>query len=135
MTDFGISGKRTVRTDVVAVKVNLAQSEYLYYRLTVEGAEAVFEFGCEHRSMISQNDFTDHPKAEYEWDWGKKPEDRDAPRDTYGVDVLFLTATKYTLLAEHRDKDKKVIQVLKDIDYESQNPKDKFHETLSVYSK
>ncbi len=134
MADFGNAGKRTARQQLGSVQVNRTAGEYLSYKLTVEGATPIFSFACEHRSLRSEKDFPGHPMREYEWLWGKDDADSDADDDVYVVGMSFLTATKYTLRVEHRRDDDSVIKLLKDIDYESQDPNDNFKETLRVFS-
>jgi hypothetical protein len=133
MPDFGNAGKRTVRKHVGAVQVKLSAGEHLAFKTTVEGAEAVFTFACEHKARRSADEFPGHPKQVYEWTWGKAANDSDASDDEYGVRMSFVSATKYTLLVEHRKNDT-VLAALKDIDYESQDPTDKFTETLRIFS-
>ena len=134
MPDFGNAGKRTVRKYTPTVRVAITQGEYLFYRLTVWGAEGQFSFSCSHRTLRSAADFPGHPKQVYEWTWGQKASDKDDDDDIYGVRMAFITATKYTLLVEHRRKDGSVIQLLTDIDYESTDPGDSYQEDLHVVS-
>ena len=44
----------------------------------------------------------------------------------------FAAAMKYTLVIEQRDRNNQLIQTLKDIDFESKSPEDKFPEGLRV---
>ncbi|HEY6189857.1 MAG TPA: hypothetical protein VIW80_19545 [Pyrinomonadaceae bacterium] len=132
MADFGTAGKRTVRVFKAAAIVRFKQGEHLHFRLTVQGAEPIFTFGCADRSLLSEHEFAGHPKKVYEWDWGLAAGDIDNADDMYGVAMIFLTAVKYTLLLEHRNKDSKLIKVLKDIDYESQAPEDNFTEIIEI---
>jgi len=136
MPDFGNAGTRTIRQNRLAVIVNIANGEYLFFRLTVQGAQPEFAFACEHRTLRSSTvqDFPGHPQQVYEWTWGKDPLDSDNNDDMYGVRVKFTAAIKYTLLVVHRRKDDSVIKVLKDIDYASQDPSDQFQELLHVFS-
>ncbi len=141
MADFGKAGKLTFRTHDVAVVVSLTNKEYLYYKLTVEGAVPIFTFACIHTPRLSEHQFAGHPKKVYEWTWcrptagaGTPNEDSDAPDDMYVVAMSFITAIKYTLLVEHRDQNNNVIRRVKDIDYESQAPEDNYTETLRVFT-
>lgn len=69
----------------------------------------------------------------YEWNWLKNPGEGDASQDIYGMQLSFVSATKYTLRIEHRNSKDGLIQLLQDIDYESQDPKDWFQEPLEVF--
>jgi len=69
MADFGKSGKLTIRTHDVAALVSLTNKEYLYYKLTVQGAEPIFTFACMHGPRLSEHQFSGHPKKVYEWTW------------------------------------------------------------------
>ncbi len=139
MPDFGNAGELTVRAHDVATTVKLSEGEYIHYTLTVQGAEPIFTFACEHNDRLSEHDFAGHPKQVYEWTWGRSTslddipnESEDASDDVYVVTMAFVTAIKYTLLAEKCDANDQVIRTLKDIDYESQDPTDTFTESLRV---
>jgi hypothetical protein len=141
MPDFGNAGKLTVREHDVAALVKLSEGEYIHYQLTVEGAEPIFTFACTHSDRLSADDFDGHPKQVYEWTWGRSEslddlpnEPTDSADDTYVVSMAFITAIKYTLVAEKRDANDDVMRTLKDIDYESQDPEDSFTETLRVFT-
>jgi len=134
MPDFGVAGKLTVREFDGAVKVRISSGEYLFFRLTVQGAVPLFTFACKHQPRLSEHQFPGHPKKVYEWTWSKGTDESDAQDDMYGVAMSFLTAIRYTLVCEHRDAKDNLINLLKDIDYESQHPADNFTETLSVFT-
>lgn len=134
MPDFGVAGKITVREFDGAVKVRVGQGEHLFFRLTVQGAEPIFTFACKHKARLSEHEFPGHPKKVYEWTWSRSADESDASDDMYGVAMTFLTAIRYTLLVEHRDAQGTLINLLKDIDYESQHPQDNFTETLRVFT-
>jgi hypothetical protein len=114
--------------------VNTTGGEYLYFKVTVKGAEPIFTFACKHRARRSAQQFSGHPKGEYEWTWSHNNNESDAADDMYVVGMLFITAIKYTLLVEHRSQDDQLINKLKDIDYESQEPSDSFTEALRVFT-
>lgn len=133
MGNFGNAGKRTARTDVDTVLLHLSAKEYLSYKVTAEGAEAVFTLACAHRLLKAANQFPGHPKQSYEWNWFQNAGEGDASQDIYGMQFSFLSAIKYTLRIEHRNAQNAVIQLLQDIDYESQDPKDWYQESLEVF--
>ena len=132
MADFGVAGKLTIREFDAAVKVRVSQGEYLFFRLTVKGAEPIFTFACKHKARLSEHQFAGHPKKVYEWTWSKGQNESDLPMDMYAVGMSFITAIRYTLLVEHRDQNDGLIDLLKDIDYESTHSADNFTETLRV---
>lgn len=133
MSDFGKGGKITIRENDNAVMVNVSSGEHLHYKLTVKGAEPIFTFACKHKARLSEHEFNGHPKKVYEWDWCKSMDESDSTDDLYVVAMLFITAVKYTLLVEHRDNKGSLVNKLKDIDYESQEPTDNFTEILRVF--
>jgi hypothetical protein len=133
MGNFGKAGKRTARTDIDTVLVHFAAHEYLYYKVIAKGAEAVFTFACAHRLLKAANQFPGHPMETYAWKWFKNPGEGDASQDIYGMQFSFLPAIKYTLRIEHRDAKDALIQLLQDIDYESQDPTDWYQEALEVF--
>ncbi len=132
MADFGVAGKLTIREYNGAVKVKVSQGEYLYFKLTVKGAEPIFTFACKHKARLSEHEIPGHPKKVYEWNWSKGQDDSDQPMDMYALGMSFITAVRYTLLVEHRDKNDVLIDLLKDIDYESSHSADNYTETLRV---
>lgn len=132
MPDFGVAGKLTIREYDGAVKVRVSQGEYLYFRLTVKGAEAIFTFACKHKARLSEHQFPGHPKQVYEWTWSKGQDESDQQMDMYALGMSFMTAVRYTLSVEHRDVNDAMIDLLKDIDYESNHPTDSYTETLRV---
>lgn len=133
MGSFGNAGKRTVRTSKDGVGVSLTNGEHLNYKLTALGAVPVFNLSCEHRTLFSETDFGP-PKMNYEREWPKAPSEKDSDDDVYVFSLSFFKATKYTLVVERHDATHKVLEVLKDIDYESDDPADAFRETLRVFS-
>jgi hypothetical protein len=133
MSNFGNAGTRTARVDIDTVLVHLSVGEYLSYKVVAKGAEAVFTFACAHRLLKAANQFPGHPMASYDWKWFKNPGEGDASQDIYGVQFSFASAVKYTLRIEHRNAQDGLIQLLQDIDYESQDPKDWYQEPLEVF--
>jgi hypothetical protein len=141
MSDFGKDGKLTIRAHDVAAMVKLSAGEYIFYKLTVQGAEAIFTYACKHKARLSEHQFSGHPKQVYEWTWcrtakldGMPNQPNDAGDDMYVVTMAFITTLKYTLVVEQRAENDSVIRTLKDIDYESQAPEDTFTETLRVFT-
>lgn len=132
MADFGIAGKLTIREFDGAVRVRVSQGEYLFFRMTVKGAEPIFTFACQHKARISEHEFSGHPKKVYEWTWSKNGDDSDLKNDVYAITMSFITTLRYTLVVEHRDSSDALIDLLKDIDYESNHPTDNFTETLRI---
>ena len=135
MADFGKMGKVTLRTDNVAALVNISTGEYLSYKLTVNGANPIFTYACEHKPRLSEHQFPGHPLNTYRWDWCRgAATDSDSNDDMYAVTMSFIAALKYTLLIRQHDSTGAVIKTIKDVDYESSSPKDNFTATLHIFS-
>ncbi|HKS42805.1 MAG TPA: hypothetical protein VJX74_19490 [Blastocatellia bacterium] len=133
-THFGTAGTRTVHKSSGIVIVDQTQGQFLTFKLSVKGAQAVFTFACKHRPLLSEINFPGHPLATYEWEWLKQLSDFDAHDDQYGVRMSFVPAIKYTLVVDHCDATGTVIERLKQIDYESADSQDKFEEPLRVFT-
>jgi hypothetical protein len=132
--DFGKAGKITIRKDKIGVGVDLGAGQYLFYRLTVKGAEPFFAWACEHDTRLTAGDFEGHPMRVYEWTWCRGgASDKDADDDVYSVEMRFTAATKYTLFVEVRDVNNASVKTVKDLDFESQAPQDFFVSTLRVF--
>ena len=65
---------RTARKDANAVELDNPAGEHLFFRLTAEGGQAAFAFGCRDRDILIADDFPGHPKEVYEWAWAKMKE-------------------------------------------------------------
>jgi hypothetical protein len=136
---FGNKGKRTSRVDENAVIVDSKKKEYLDFKLTVKGAKAIFTFACMHKPYKKESDFSGFPAIdEFEWMWGKNAGEfhhkaEGQKKDKYGVRMSFVPAVKYTLVVKHCDENGGTIEVLKDVDYESQDPHDTFVEFFTVF--
>jgi hypothetical protein len=136
---FGTKGKRTARADANAVEVNATAGEYLSFDLAVRGASALFTFSCLHKLHMNQSSFQGFPSVDrFTWNWGKRASDFQhgdvlLAEDEYLVRMSFVPAIKYTLVVERRNRDGDTLEVLKDIDYESQDPTDRFGELLTVF--
>jgi hypothetical protein len=140
MADFGNTGTVTIRTNNETAEVRVSAGEFLAYKLTVEGAAAIFTFICARATQLSQQDFAGDPKQVYQWTWchsAANPPDVlnrcvDARNQSHQVAMQFAAAIKYTLLIEHCDLANTLIKTVKDIDFESQGPEDLFVEGLNV---
>src|SRR5712675_2391649 len=134
MADFGSTGIVTVKTNNETASVKVSAGEFLAYKLTVEGAAAIFTFICARATQLSHQDFAGDPKQVYQWTWCRasaNPPDVlnrcvDARDQSHQVAMQFAAAIKYTLLIEHRDQADNLIKTVKDIDYASQGPEDLF---------
>jgi hypothetical protein len=71
----------------------------------------------------------------YEWNlgvgMGQEPDS--TKKDTYAVGMLFTSAVAYTLEVEHLTRDEELVERLIDVDYESDDPEDKYTEILAVF--
>jgi hypothetical protein len=138
-TGFGNKGKRTVRAYRTGAKINAANGEFLSFNLKVKGAKAIFTFACMHKSHLTESSFPGYPHIdEFEWTWGKNlgelhHKQQGLTDDEYIVRMSFVPAVKYTLVVNHCAQNGDTIRVLKDIDYESQDPNDRFGELLTIF--
>jgi hypothetical protein len=128
MADFGNAGKLTIRTDKGAVMVRAGQK--IQYFLNVQGDIPVFSFACSHRVRLSEKNFPG-PQAKYAWAW-EYPVDADSPDDGYVVEMSFFTALKYTLRAELQTANGNLLDVIKDLDAESDDSNDRFPSSIEV---
>jgi hypothetical protein len=139
VSGFGNKGTRTARKDRNAVEVNTGAGEYLSFVLTVKGAKAIFTFSCMHQAFKTESSFPGFPAIdEFSWTWGENPSELHHKEDgleddEYVVRMSFVPAIKYTLIVKHCRANGTTLRVLKDIDYESQDPKDRFGELLTVF--
>ena len=105
----------------------------------MKGAKAVFTFACKDKTHKNASDFPGFPAlSKFKWTWGKNAGElhhkaEGKKKDTYGVRMVFVPAVKYTLVVKHCDQNGNTIEVLKDIDYESQDPTDTFFEFFTVF--
>jgi len=143
MADFGNAGTITVKSaNEAATLVDSTAGEYLFYRLTVSGANPRFTFTCDS-NKFSHGDFPGDPKSVYEWSWnraaplapGAPNAVTGAPNDTHVTFLDFITATKYSLFIEQRRADDTRVKVLRDVDYASQDSNDTFGDMLDVLIK
>lgn len=137
-TRFGKAGTRTVRTYEPAVAIKFKEGEFLRFKLTVRGAEAIFAFACKHTERLSQASFSDHPTRIYQWDLGvdMEQEPDTTKKDTYALGMLFTAVApgRYTLEVTHLSRDEQLVEQLIDVDYASTDPTDKYTEVLGVFA-
>jgi hypothetical protein len=133
--DFGTGGKLTVRSNVMGAAINISGGESIRGKVTANGpGQAVFSFGCQHRSLWSAPDFPGHPKKIYEWTHLKQVGDADAPSDTHALTVAFIGGiTSYTFLLEKLGANGAVLVTLKDFDASSTAPADVFHSSITLF--
>ncbi len=144
MPGFGFAGKITVgKARTGAVLLHPEMQQYLYFSLTVNGGTPIFNFGRDGSKLIRAESFGGHPKQVYQWTLGRKITPTDPSEELlmidphlddhmYGIGMEFFHALKYTLRVEHRDRDDNVIELLKDVEFESNDSRDFFRELLEV---
>lgn len=133
MADFGTGGKRTVRASEVAATVNARAGQFLICTLDVNGAVAVFTFGCTHNAALHTP--TGPPVRRYQW----SVYDSANSRTSGDVHILTLQfnggATFYRYRMELFDENMALLKTLKDIDYESSDLADVANEPIRLRTK
>ena len=121
---------------VNAVLVDQANGEHLHYRIEVLGVVPEFVFGCAHHVILKATDFENHPQAVYEWEYLRKEDQCDSPKDVgdvYALSMLFIAARRYHITIEHRRKNGSVIAELSDLICQSDNPHSRSDRSLEVF--
>jgi DNA-binding NtrC family response regulator/DNA-directed RNA polymerase specialized sigma24 family protein len=130
---FGYAGKILIRRSTDRVALNLAEGEHLIFKLKAYGSSPAFYFspGSEYWKIWSDKDFPAQSNHEYEREWPSNTLEVMADAD-YQFFISFAAATKYTLRIEHHDRDHNVIEIIKDVDYESTSKRDTYQEKLKI---
>lgn len=126
--------KRTERTNKSAVKVKVSGGEYLDYSLTVSGARGVFALAdSKNRPVIRDTDWP-APQQVYHKRWPQEtPQAPPEDGEVYTLAISFITALKYTYVVNRCQANGKVLQVIKDMDLESQISQDNASVSLTVF--
>lgn len=132
MKEFGNSGRITIRTSVNAVRIDPSIGEHLHYTLVAYGGESVFSLRCEHRVLWSSKNYEGY-QQKYELIWPVNKMDVDAAEDIHILSISFLANAKYSLKVERRDSWNNTLEIVRDVDFESPDPLDMFHETLNIF--
>jgi hypothetical protein len=132
MGQFGNAGTRTKRTSLGFVRVMLSLDQHLHFYIVAQGGTPVFNLACSHKGIWREADFVGHPQEIYERIWPQDSSEVDATDDSYGVAFSFAHATKYTLVVERHNNAHNLIEIVKDIDYESNDSGDAFVESFTV---
>ncbi|HEV2860076.1 MAG TPA: hypothetical protein VGX48_03650 [Pyrinomonadaceae bacterium] len=128
--------KKTVRKLSNSVFLNVSADEFLLYKVTVQGATPQFAVvDSSDRIIMSSKDAPNPPgSGTFQREW-PKPIDPTTTLSTHTLAVHFVAALKYTYVVEHRalsDGGSTLIEVLNDIDFESNNAKDFDFQALNV---
>ena len=126
--------KRTERTNKSAVKVNLLGGEYIDYSLTVSGARGVFALADRKDRPVMKDTDWPAPQQTYHKRWPQEtPQAPPENGEVYSLAMSFITALKYTYVVKRCQADGKLLQIIKDIDFESQIPQDTATVSLTVF--
>lgn len=126
VTSFGNAGTRTARIDTPAV--GAGSGDLIVYSVAVSGADAAFGFGCQHREVLSARDIDGgQPRAHYQWKY--TPDD---PNDMLVLLLSFAPAIKYTVRIERMSPAGALLESIRDVDYESQDPLDRATDSLTI---
>lgn len=130
--------KRVIRVDVPALEIPRADlqsgNEYLQYTLTVSGAQGKFAVvDNANRSVMKDTDYQT-PQHVYRRKWPQSPTELPPEDDqTYTLAISFVTATKYRYLVQRHRRDGSVVETIKDMDFESDDPSDKDFTAFRIF--
>lgn len=131
-----MSVARTVRNETKAISLKLSDlknGEYLLYKLKVWGAKGIFSVVDEKGRVLMKNN--DYPGLDQDYvrKWPKTPTDIPVENDIiYTLVVSFVAATKYSYIVELVRENGALSEVIKNIDFESENAGDSDYNTLRV---
>jgi hypothetical protein len=111
----------------------LKNGEYLLYKLKVWGAKGIFSVVDEKGRVLMKNN--DYPGLDQDYvrKWPKTPTDIPVENDIiYTLVVSFVAATKYSYIVELVRENGALSEVIKNIDFESENAGDSDYNTLRV---
>lgn len=133
-TESGVT--RTVRMERNAVLVHASTDEFLLYKLTASGATPIFTLTDSDGNLIMSSQDAPNPPGSgtYQREW-PRPVDPVATVTSHTMGMHFLAAIKYTYEVEHRLRSASgsgLIQLLIDIDYESDAATDTAFQRLGV---
>ena len=116
---------RIVRANDSEVEVNLSGGEYIDYSLTVSGARGAFSLTDGKKRVVMMD--SDWPASQRTFHRRWPLDTPQAPPEASVMHTLtfsFFTAFKYSYVASLCSADGKVLRIIKDMDFESQNPLD-----------
>src|SRR5262245_23365018 len=98
MPDFGKDGTRkvTVSHGGATLRRSGGESDYLHYKLTVEGANPIFSLTSEKDNTIWSNDQFPAPQQNYDRKWPKDDSEIEGNDISYALVLSFFNANKYT---------------------------------------
>jgi hypothetical protein len=107
--------------------VVLDPGDLLVYTVIARGAMPVFGFSCRHEAILSAATIAGHPCEKYEWEF--------TPDSNDDAVVLLLSAiavVKYSVKIDRISTAGALIEHVRDVDYESQDPEDTAEDNLAV---
>jgi hypothetical protein len=125
VTSFGVAGKRTARIDRRAVVLD--PTDLLVYTVIARGATPVFGFSCRHKAILSAESIPGHPREKYQWD--VEPDSND---DVLVLLMSAIAVVKYSVQIDRISAAGALIETVRDVDYESQDPDDTAEDNLTV---
>jgi hypothetical protein len=126
VTSFGTSGKRTVRRNKRAVI--LESDELLVYTLIARGSTPAFGFACRHEPILSADTIEGpRPREKYVWEYTPHVAD-----DVLQLLLSFVGILKYSVRIDRLTTDGALVEVVRDVDYESEDPEDTAEDRLTV---
>jgi len=125
VTSFEKAGTRTVRVD--RRSVILEPGELLVYTVIARGAMPVFGFSCRDKEILSAASIAGHPREKYQWEF-----DPDSNDDVVMLLLSFIAVVKYSVQIDRISSAGLLIETVRDVDYESQDPDDTAEDSLGV---
>ena len=127
---------KIVRKETQSIKLkytNLRNGEYLLYRLKVWGNRGVFTLSDNEKKILMKDTDFPGPQQEFVCIWPKKKNEVEGEKELlHTLSLSFATASKYNFSVQHHKTDGSQIEVLEDIDFESDDVKDEGWTALRV---
>jgi len=131
-----MSVARTIRNETKAISLKLSDlnnGDYLLYKLKVCGEHGIFSLMDEKNRVLMEN--IDFPSLQQDYisKWPKTPADIPKENDIiHTLGISFNMAKKYSYVVEHVKANGSAPEIIKNIDFESDNAKDSDYNTLRV---
>lgn len=127
---------KVVRKETPLIKLkrtNLRNGEYLLYRLKVWGSRGVFSLVENEKKFLMRDTDFPAPRQEFVCIWPKRKNEIEEEKDLlHTLSLSFATARKYNFSIQHHKTDGSQIELLQDIDFESDDTKDEDSTALRV---
>lgn len=130
---------RTIRNEIKTVSLNLSdlnKGEYLLYKLKACEGKGIFSIVDEKSRVLMKSPDAFDSQQDYLLKWPRTLADIPPENDIiYTLVMFFNKSKKYSYIVEHHKANGSFPVILKDIDFESENPADSDYNTLRVLFK